>query len=98
MCGWTDGELERAEEGGGGCLFLLPRISSSGCWWLMYGWLVALSQPEYERVSLGRRGGRDGGGGRWQAIDQTRRDEQHGGQPPSPPPRAVPGGHFGPEK
>lgn len=65
----------------------------------MYGWLVALSQPEYERVSLGRRGGEGGMvGGRWQAIDQTRRDEQHGGQPPSPPPRAVPGGHFGPEK
>lgn len=28
----------------------------------MYGWLVALSQPEYERVSLGMRGGRDDGG------------------------------------
>ncbi len=46
--------------------------------------------------------GREGRGrGRWQAIDQTHRDEQHAGQAIFTPllhPQVFPGGHFGLEK
>lgn len=95
---WSTSWTGKLRGGGGADGQMESWITSTGCWWLQYGRLLVLKQPEYDWARGEERkevAGNTSNAPWWAACCAG---YLHLPSPRPVPPQVFPGGHFGPEK